>query len=223
MQTNELVYSAVTLDRMAYDAEATRQRILAAATEEFAERGIAGARVDRIAAKAKANKQAIYAYFGNKEALFARVLQQAMGEVAASAPVDAEDLGAYAARLYDYHREHPEFLRLLLWEALEYGDREVPDEANRKAHYEQKAAAMAEAQKAGHVDDEIDPAVLLLLIIGLVNWGRAVPQIRRMLGADLSPEQAKKHLATAAARLAKQDLAKQDLAKQDLAKQDAAS
>lgn len=204
MQTNELVLLSVTLGRMAYDAEATRQRILAAATEEFAERGIAGARVDRIAAKAKANKQAIYAYFGNKEALFSRVLQQAMGEVAAAAPVDAEDIGGYAARLYDYHREHPEYLRLLLWEALEYGDREVPDEANRKAHYDKKVAAMAEAQRAGHVDDEIDPGLLTLLIFGLGNWARAVPQIRRMLGADLPPEQARAHIATAAARLAKQ-------------------
>jgi AcrR family transcriptional regulator len=143
---------------MAYDAEATRQRILAAATEEFAERGIAGARVDRIAVKAKANKQAIYAYFGNKEALFSRVLQQVMGELAATAPVDAADLGGYAARLYDYHREHPEFLRLLLWEALEYGDREVPDEADRTAHYEQKAGAMAKAQEEGLIDRELDPS-----------------------------------------------------------------
>ncbi|GAB3405765.1 TetR family transcriptional regulator [Flindersiella endophytica] len=205
MQTIQLVYSAVTLRHMAYDAEATRQRILAAATEEFAERGIAGARVDRIAAKAKANKQAIYAYFGNKEALFSRVLQNVMGELAATAPVDAADLGGYAARLYDYHRAHPEFLRLLLWEALEYGDREVPDEADRTKHYEQKAGAMAKAQREGLIDEEIDPSVLMLFVIGLVNWGRAVPQVRRMLGADLSPEQARRQIATAVARLANQD------------------
>ena len=57
---------------MAYDSAATRARLLDAAHSEFAERGLAGARVDRIAAAAQANKQAIYAYFGSKEQLFRR-------------------------------------------------------------------------------------------------------------------------------------------------------
>ena len=52
------------------DAEATKARIFEAATAEFAAHGIAGARVDRIAQNAKANKQLIYAYFGDKQKLF---------------------------------------------------------------------------------------------------------------------------------------------------------
>ena len=55
---------------MARDSEATRRRIFEAAFEEFARHGIAGARIDRIAAAACANKQLIYAYFGSKQALF---------------------------------------------------------------------------------------------------------------------------------------------------------
>ena len=54
----------------------TRQRIFEAAVEEFATHGNAGARVDRIADKAQANKEAIYRYFGTKEELLRRVLDR---------------------------------------------------------------------------------------------------------------------------------------------------
>ena len=56
---------------MPWDSQDTRRRLLEAATTETSAYGIAGARVDRIASAAKANKQAIYAYFGSKDALFA--------------------------------------------------------------------------------------------------------------------------------------------------------
>ena len=56
---------------MPWDSQDTRRRLLEAAITEFSAYGIAGARVDRIASAAKANKQAIYAYFGSKDALFA--------------------------------------------------------------------------------------------------------------------------------------------------------
>src|SRR3972149_2203188 len=52
-----------------------RQRILKPATEEFARHGLGGARVDRIAAQAGANKRMLYYYFGNKEDMFLAVLE----------------------------------------------------------------------------------------------------------------------------------------------------
>ena len=58
------------------NAEATRERILDAATAEFSAHGIAGARVDRIARTAGCNKNLIYIYFENKETLFTTVLQK---------------------------------------------------------------------------------------------------------------------------------------------------
>jgi len=51
----------------------SRGAILSAAQTEFAERGFAGARVDRIAAAAGLNKQLIYYYFGSKAGLHAAV------------------------------------------------------------------------------------------------------------------------------------------------------
>lgn len=63
---------------MPRDPDATRARILTAAADEFAEHGVAGARYERIAARAHANKERIYAYFGNKEQLFTSVLEDRM-------------------------------------------------------------------------------------------------------------------------------------------------
>ena len=58
-------------------AAATQKRILAAAKKAFARKGLAGARVDEIALSANANKRMIYHYFGDKENLFLRVLENA--------------------------------------------------------------------------------------------------------------------------------------------------
>src|SRR5439155_12920747 len=125
--------------------DATRRRIFDAATAEFATYGIAGARVGRIAAAAKANKQLIYAYFGDKEELFTRVLDRAVNAIAEAVPVDVDEVDNYVNRLYDYHQEHPELLRLLLWEALERGNGALLSEPERTAHYSEKIAKIAQA------------------------------------------------------------------------------
>ncbi|MFE7524338.1 TetR family transcriptional regulator [Kitasatospora sp. NPDC057542] len=164
---------------MAYDSTATKERILAAAATEFAAYGVAGARVDRIVAQAQANKRAIYDYFGDKSRLFAAVLERLMADLARAVPPGDEDLSAYAEHLFDYHRAHPEALRLLMWEALELGDQPVPGEEARTRHYQDKLRAAQSADGAG------DPRARLFLTLGLVGWSLAMPQLRRMiLGPD---------------------------------------
>lgn len=59
------------------DPEGTRRKLLAAARHEFAAKGLAGARVNQIAASAKLNKQLVYHYFGSKEELYVAVLEEA--------------------------------------------------------------------------------------------------------------------------------------------------
>ncbi|WP_051194444.1 TetR family transcriptional regulator [Nocardia jiangxiensis] len=168
---------------MAYDSAATKERILAAATVEFAEYGIAGARVDRIVTAARVNKRAIYDYFGDKKALFAVVLEQSLTELARAVPLDESDLGNYAARLFDYHEAHPQALRLVMWEALEMGDDLVPDEPARTEHYADKVRAARGAMGQGGGD----PRALVFLILAIVDWSLALPQLRRMLfGSDYS-------------------------------------
>lgn len=187
----------------ARDPEATRSRIFDAAVAEFARYGIAGARMDRIATAARANKQLIYAYFGNKAELFARVLEKKMLDLAESVPVDPDDLEGWIDRLMDYHAAHPELLRLLFWEGLEYGTAELPDESERQDHYARKVAALQDGQDRGVVTDAIPARDLLFLLTALANWAVVVPQMRRILagGEDTDRDRLRTSIKEAARRL----------------------
>ena len=107
------------------DPIATRQRILDAATREFARLGLGGARVDAIAARAKANKRMIYHYFGNKSRLFLAVLESAYSDIRnAEQALDLQHLEPERALrtltefTWHYYLNHPEFLTLVNSENL---------------------------------------------------------------------------------------------------------
>jgi AcrR family transcriptional regulator len=107
------------------DAEATKARILAAAKREFARSGLGGARVDVIAARAKANKRMIYHYFGNKEQLFRTVVEAAYVDIrSAEQKLELESLPAREALeklirfTWDYYLKNPEFITLVNSENL---------------------------------------------------------------------------------------------------------
>jgi AcrR family transcriptional regulator len=166
----------------ARDPEATKARIFAAATGEFAAYGISGARVDRIAQAAQANKQLIYAYFGDKHDLFAKVLDKVLIELADTVPFEMDDLDDWIDRHIEYHRSRPEMLRLLMWEALEYSIGEpVPCEDQRTTRYATKVASFKAAQDKGILRADLPAAHLLYLLLALVNWPVVTPQAGRML------------------------------------------
>ena len=107
------------------DPEGMRLRILEAAKQEFAAYGLAGARVDRIAAKAGANKRMLYYHVGNKEDLYLAVLEGAYEKIRAEERgLALEHLNPPEAikRLIDftwnYFLRNPEFLALLNTENL---------------------------------------------------------------------------------------------------------
>ncbi len=150
---------------MARDSSATKARILEAAFDEFAAYGIAGARVDRIADTAGANKRMIYVYYGNKEQLFDQVILRAVEQGADSVPFDAENLPRYAGAIFDHLSADPRLMRLLMWKRLER-----PQATALEAEsYARKTASLAAAQRAGHVDPAHDPADLLTLVLGLAQ------------------------------------------------------
>jgi len=155
---------------MQRDAEATRARILRAATDEFAGNGLAGARVDRIAAAASANKQLIYAYFGSKEGLFDAVMAEAVAGLLGDVPFDAADLPHYAVALHDYGLGHPELVRLARWHSLQRpGVLATLPEA--VAATEAKLKALADLQALGVVDDSLPARHLLEQVLALVHSG----------------------------------------------------
>jgi AcrR family transcriptional regulator len=149
---------------MARDSSATKARLLDAALTEFAAYGIAGARVDRIAEAAEANKRLIYVYFGNKEQLFDHVMQRALEAGAASVPFDAEDLPGYAGAIFDHLSGRPELMRLVLWKQLERPTAAMPAQQDA---YAAKTDALAAAQRAGRVDPAFEPSDILTLVLAL--------------------------------------------------------
>lgn len=98
---------------------ATRARILEASRVEFAEFGFAGARVDRIAERAQADKAQLYSHFGNKDPLFDAVLHDSFEAIVDAVSVDLTDLPGYAVRLHDHDLEEPWVIRLATWARLE--------------------------------------------------------------------------------------------------------
>ena len=171
---------------MAWDTARTKQLLLDAAVEEFAEHGPQGARVDRVAARAGVNKERIYQYFGGKRQLFTAVLEAELAKVAGAVPLTAEqmaDLGEYAGRVFDHHCAHPHFLRLLAWEGLEDGRAELAAEDERAAHYAGKVAAFAAAREDGLLTAEVEPAHLVYAVYALATWWFTAPQVVRMIMA----------------------------------------
>jgi AcrR family transcriptional regulator len=157
------------------DAAATRRRLLDAATAEFAAVGIAGARVDRIAAAARSNKAQIYHYFGSKDALFDAVFEDVASVIADAVPIDAENLPEYAGRLHDSYRAQPWVQRLATWYRLERG-RDSALEGIRRSNAA-KVEAIAQAQAAGLVTAAYTPVELLGLVLHLSGfWSANVPE-----------------------------------------------
>src|SRR5690349_140188 len=102
------------------DPEATQEDILDVATQEFAQHGFHGGRVDEIAAKTKTTKRMIYYYFGSKEGLYTSVLERAYATIRAAEQelvIDTRDPKDAIRRLveltFDHHEAHPDFIRLV--------------------------------------------------------------------------------------------------------------
>jgi AcrR family transcriptional regulator len=159
------------------DAEATRKRLLDAATAEFAAHGLAGARVDRIAEHAGANKAQIYHYFNNKDGLFDASFRRLVVDTVRAVPFDALDLSGYAGRLFDSYESQPELRRIATWRRLERGaphpKLDILVENNRA-----DLAAIEHAQRDGTVCDSFTPVELLTLVLTIAAmWVSQTPEL----------------------------------------------
>lgn len=165
------------------DANATRDRILAAATAEFATKGIAGARVDDIAAAADVNKRMLYHYFGSKEELFREILRRRLAVRVAIATEQPDlDRAERAARRQSDYASDPDYIRLLMWEALDekhLGD--LVGEDDRRDIYRTWVEAIRTAQEAGEIPAEYDAAQFVLTEMALTIFPVAFPQLTRLV------------------------------------------
>ncbi|MFT4109293.1 TetR family transcriptional regulator [Propionicimonas sp.] len=182
------------------DAEATRQRLLAAATIEFSQYGIAGARVDRIAAAARSNKAQIYHYFGSKNGLFDAVFGGHAQAAVEQEYFDASDLPGTAGWIFDNYEEHPELGRLVLWYRLERAGDAASIAALERANLA-KIEKIRAAQEAGLVTDRFPPAVLLGLILTLTAAWTALPPEFAVLEREVPAGDRRGYVVAAVRRL----------------------
>jgi AcrR family transcriptional regulator len=158
------------------DPGRTRQKILEAATAEFARHGLGGARVDQIAGRAGANKRMLYYYFGSKENLFLAVLEAAYAQIRkAERDLDLEHRDPREAlkRLVDftweYYLAHPEFLTLLNSENLHKGRHVSRSKRVRELHsplVETLRGILRRGERDGLFRRGVDPVQLYISIAG---------------------------------------------------------
>ena len=159
-------------------------RIIAAAREEYAKRGFAGARVELIARRAGVNKQLLFYYYHSKRGLFQAVLTQAAGELEAALATLALPSGRPLERLrlaleaqFDYLARHSEIVTLL----AESGGAFAPA-------IKRLVVLLAEGQGLGQVRDDLDPhltaAQALVLMVGYLGMESVIAASARPLGAD---------------------------------------
>ncbi len=179
----------------------TARRIVATAEEIFAERGLAGARMDDIARAAKVNKALLYYYFRSKEELHRFVLEALLsqlrarvGEAGADAPSPRKRLSAIVDHFFDFVQRHPNYPRLIQREIMSRGPNMgwIVSEYYRPLHG-RLVRLIEEGISAGEFRrvDARNAAVTVVSI--MVHYFAAAPVLRSVLGHDpLRPQEVAK-------------------------------
>jgi TetR/AcrR family transcriptional regulator len=178
-------------------ATVSPDRILAAAAAEFAERGYAGARVDRIARKARVNKAMLYYHFGSKQALYRTLLRDTFAMVAArlqdiagSDRPAADHIDQVVDTLAMFVSEHRHFPAIML--------REIADGATHLDRETLRALSALPATVAGIVQQGITRRELRTIHPLVAYLTVLAPIVMFLAGTPIRKELAAEHVAGAA-------------------------
>ena len=181
------------------DADRSKEQILQAAENAFAEKGFYGARVDEIADGANINKRMLYAYFGDKEALYKQVLfrvyarMEAVEKELTSYAYSGEQLIREIIKVYfAFLKTDKNFVRILMWENLNQGKYLQEMESDRiKRSTIQYFVSELEAGKAeGIFRMDMDPwhTALSLITICFANFSNQYT-LSKLFGRNLADEE----------------------------------
>ncbi len=146
---------------------------MAAARAEFAQYGLAGARIDRIAKAAPASKERLYAHFGDKETLFRAVVARDTAEFFQAVTLRPDAVAEFVGEVYDLARTQPEHVRMNDWARLEGVALDEP-QADGEPVVDHALEAIRVAQERGHVDPVWEPFDLLMLLFGIgLAWAHS--------------------------------------------------
>jgi TetR/AcrR family transcriptional regulator len=184
------------------DPAATRKKLLTAARREFASSGLAGARVDEITARAGVNKQLVYHYFGDTDALYLAVLEWVYEEIRAKErQLNLEGLPPERAikklieSSFDHLAAHPDFI-VLLNDENRSGARHVRGSRKLEAMHSPLVSLVStilgQGVKAGIFRKGINPVHLYISIAGLSYFYFSnTPTLSAIFGKDLSSRAAR--------------------------------
>jgi AcrR family transcriptional regulator len=158
------------------DADQTKVTILAAALAEFADKGLAGARVDEIARQTATSKHMIYYYFGSKDGLYRAVLDEVYKnfgameheiDFAALDPVSA--LSTLVGVSFDYHAARPDYVRIIMGENMHSGEhiKHISGFEKRREIIATMAAILERGVASGVFRASVDPLQLHMTIAAL--------------------------------------------------------
>ncbi|HUL73088.1 MAG TPA: TetR/AcrR family transcriptional regulator [Vicinamibacterales bacterium] len=199
------------------DAPSTRDRLLTAATEEFAARGFDGAKVDRIAARARVNKAMLYYYFRSKTALYQAILLDLFSGAARAVTAVRERGGPPEVQLHDFIEAvalaalgRPQFPPMWLREIADGGRHlSPPIVARMRCVVETLGAILADGRDAG-VFRDVNPFITQIAVVAPLLFFAATGPVRERLRplvpkqvADAQRQEVVKHvLATTLAAVA---------------------
>jgi len=182
---------------MARPATVSPERILAAAAIEFAARGYAGARVDRIARRARVNKAMLYYHFGSKRTLYRTLLRQTFSgaadriqTIARSSRPAEEKIDRLIAALAEIITEHAFFPAIMLREVAEGGAHLDPDTLKALASVPLAVGAVVQQGIAEGRLRSIHPVAAYFTMLA--------PIVMFMAGEPIRKELAARHLANMA-------------------------
>lgn len=188
---------------MGWNTEGTRQKLLTAAVQEFAERGFSGARIREISNKSACNQERIYFYFGNKEGLFEAALVHELSTALDAVPVvghGVEGVVDFAERYFEFAAQNSKLARLTHWEGLEHGTAAGANERSVRA--DAKADEIKKALKFGNMQDARN---LLFVIVSLCNSLLATPNVHQVILGEGSAS-GHRNIVAGAVRSMAQDL-----------------
>jgi TetR/AcrR family transcriptional regulator len=201
-KTRAKTRSAVSATRRR-DPVATRRKLLVAARREFARSGLAGARIDVIATRAGVNKQLVYHYFGDKDALYLAVLEWVYEEIRAEErKLNLEGLPPDKAirklieHSFDHLAAHPDFIALLNDENRG-GARHVRGSRRLEAMHSplvnMVSHILAEGARGGMFRKGINPVHLYISIAGLSYFFFSnTPTLSAIFGKDFASPAARR-------------------------------
>ena len=169
---------------------ATRNAILEAAVEEFIERGFAGVRMEHVAKRAGYNKALVYRWFTDRETLFREALKRRFSQRAGILDKLPQTLPEIFRWWSQQAASDPNFMRMILREALELREKEPVHAEFRREYYRRQIEILKSFQMKKRIGAEFDPEMLFLALLSVVTLTSVLPQIVQ-LATGLRPEDKK--------------------------------